>query len=57
MHFMTPGVPQYVAGYVGDGHTKPALTRKAFSVFVLDELEKGAWIKKLPLVSSVHLSS
>ena len=57
MHFMTPGVPQYVAGYVGDGHTKPALTRKAFSVFVLDELDKGAWIKKLPLVSSVHLSS
>lgn len=41
-----------VAGYVGDGHVKPKLSRAAFAAFVLQELEEGQWIRKAPLVSS-----
>ncbi|KZV85116.1 NAD(P)-binding protein [Exidia glandulosa HHB12029] len=45
---------EYIAGYVGDGKTKAWLSRPAFARFVVDELERGAWIKKLPLVCSAH---
>lgn len=43
------------AGYIGDdgagaGYT---LARLGFAVFVLQELEKGEWIKRAPLISSV----
>ena len=43
------------AGYIGDdgagaGYT---LARLGFAVFVLQELEKGEWIKQAPLVTSV----
>jgi putative NADH-flavin reductase len=43
------------AGYIGDdgagaGYT---LSRLGFAVFVLQELEKGEWIKQAPLVTSV----
>ncbi|EKM60726.1 uncharacterized protein PHACADRAFT_246816 [Phanerochaete carnosa HHB-10118-sp] len=42
----------YIAGYVGDGHVKPKLARPAFAAFALQELDKGEWIRKAPLVSS-----
>lgn len=43
------------AGYIGDdgagaGYT---LARLGFAVFVLQELEKGEWVKQAPLVTSV----
>ena len=43
------------AGYIGDngagaGYT---LARLGFAVFVLQELEKGEWIKQAPLISSI----
>jgi putative NADH-flavin reductase len=43
------------AGYIGDdgagaGYT---LARLGFAVFVLQELEKGEWVKQAPLISSV----
>ncbi|KAH7107710.1 NAD(P)-binding protein [Auriculariales sp. MPI-PUGE-AT-0066] len=46
---------EYIAGYVGDGHTKPVLTRKAFAKFCLDELEAKVWVQKLPLVTSPRI--
>jgi len=42
-----------VAGYVGDGKTSTTLTRLGFAVFVVEEIEKGEWVKKAPLISSV----
>lgn len=41
---------QVLAGYVGDGKTNTFLTRKGFAAFVLEEVEKKAWIKKAPLI-------
>ncbi|KAF8502801.1 NAD(P)-binding protein [Russula emetica] len=43
------------AGYIGDdgagaGYT---LARLGFAVFVLQELEKGEWVKQAPLITSV----
>jgi len=43
------------AGYIGDdgagaGYT---LSRLGFAVFVLQELEKGEWVKQAPLITSV----
>jgi len=43
---------EYIAGYVGDGKTKPFLSRAAFAHFVVEELSKNQWVHKLPLVSS-----
>jgi putative NADH-flavin reductase len=42
------------AGYVGDGVAGAAytLSRRGFAVFVVQELEKGEWIKKAPLITS-----
>ncbi|TDL21590.1 NAD-P-binding protein [Rickenella mellea] len=40
-----------VAGYVGDGKTKPWLTRSAFASFVVEELGRNDWIQKAPLLS------
>jgi putative NADH-flavin reductase len=41
-------------GYVGDGKAGGAYTlaRQGFAVFVLDELEKGEWIRRSPLITS-----
>ncbi|KAF8261823.1 NAD(P)-binding protein [Lactarius quietus] len=41
------------AGYIGDGIAGYTLTRQGFAVFVVKELEKGEWIKRAPLVTSV----
>jgi putative NADH-flavin reductase len=42
------------AGYVGDDGAGAAytLSRLGFAVFVVQELEKGEWIKKAPLITS-----
>jgi putative NADH-flavin reductase len=42
------------AGYVGDGGAGAAytLSRLGFAIFVVQELEKGEWIKKAPLITS-----
>jgi putative NADH-flavin reductase len=42
------------AGYVGDEGAGAAytLSRLGFAVFVVQELEKGEWIKKAPLITS-----
>jgi putative NADH-flavin reductase len=42
------------AGYVGDGEAGAGYTlaRRGFAVFVVQELEKGEWIKKAPLITS-----
>ena len=41
---------EYITGYVGDGRTGIHLSRAAFAVFVLDELERREWVRKAPLV-------
>ena len=43
------------AGYIGDGEAGAGYTlaRLGFAVFVLRELEKGEWIKRSPLITSV----
>lgn len=41
-----------VAGYIGDGHVKPRLSRAAFASFVVKELGAGDWLCKAPLISS-----
>jgi len=40
--------------YIGDGGAGAAymLSRRGFAAFVVQELEKGEWIKKLPLIIS-----
>jgi hypothetical protein len=43
---------EVVAGYVGDGKTKPWLARAAFASFAAKELEKNEWTGKAPLISS-----
>ncbi|KAI9436895.1 NAD(P)-binding protein [Lactarius indigo] len=42
------------AGYVGDGAAGAGYTlaRQGFAAFVLQELEKGEWIKRAPLITS-----
>jgi len=42
------------AGYIGDGKAGRGCTlaRLGFAVFVLQELEKGEWIKRAPLITS-----
>ncbi|KAF8591762.1 NAD(P)-binding protein [Ramaria rubella] len=42
----------FVAGYVGDGHTKPWLSRRAFAAFVAGELSRNEWVRKQPLISA-----
>ena len=42
----------FVAGYVGDGHTRTRLARAAFAAFVMQELEENQWCRKAPLISS-----
>ncbi|CCM01291.1 uncharacterized protein FIBRA_03340 [Fibroporia radiculosa] len=46
------GTREVVAGYVGDGKTKTTLSRTAFAVFIIGELEKNEWGKKAPLICS-----
>jgi hypothetical protein len=43
---------EVTAGYVGDGKARIYLSRLAFAVFVLGELEQKQWIHKAPLVYS-----
>ncbi|KAH9170317.1 NAD(P)-binding protein [Lactarius sanguifluus] len=42
------------AGYIGDGAAGAAYTlaRQGFAAFVLQELDKGEWIKRAPLITS-----
>jgi hypothetical protein len=42
------------AGYIGDDGAGATytLSRRGFAVFVVRELEKSEWIKKLPLITS-----
>lgn len=42
----------YIAGYIGDGKTNTRLSRAAFAVFVLQELEGNEWCRKSPMISS-----
>ncbi|KAH7345190.1 NAD-binding protein [Rhizoctonia solani] len=42
----------YVVGYVGDGKVGWLLRREAYAQFVMDELENGDWIKKMPVISN-----
>jgi len=46
------GCTDVIAGYVGDGNVKTTLPRKAFAAFVVEEIEKGHWVKKAPLLTS-----
>ena len=39
-----------VAGYVGDGKTGNALTKKAFAAFCVAEVEKREWVRKAPFI-------
>ena len=39
-------------GYIGDGVVGYMLSRQGFAAFVIQELEKGEWIKCAPLVTS-----
>jgi len=41
-----------IAGYVGDNRVNTSLSRAGFAAFVVGELEKNAWVKKAPLISS-----
>lgn len=43
---------EIVVGYIGDGHVKPKLSRSGFASFVLEELERGDWVHKAPMISS-----
>jgi hypothetical protein len=43
---------RFIAGYVGDKHTKAWLPRRSFGAFVTEELSKNLWIRKQPLISS-----
>lgn len=43
---------KFMAGYIGDGKTTAWLPRRAFALFVAEELSKNEWIRKQPLVSS-----
>lgn len=47
------------AGYIGDGVAGAGYTlaRQGFAAFVLQELEKGEWIKRAPLITSAPASS
>ncbi|KAF9527298.1 hypothetical protein CPB83DRAFT_856311 [Crepidotus variabilis] len=38
------------AGYVGDGKTGNALTKKAFAAFCVGEVEKREWVRKAPFI-------
>lgn len=40
------------AGYVGDGKVGWVLRRDAYAWFVMDELEKGEWVKRMPAISN-----
>ncbi|CAE6351988.1 unnamed protein product [Rhizoctonia solani] len=42
----------YVAGYVGDDKVGWFLRREAYAQFVMDALEKGDWVKKMPVISN-----
>ncbi|KAK7694211.1 hypothetical protein QCA50_001391 [Cerrena zonata] len=42
----------HIAGYIGDGKTNTKLSRAAFAVFVLQELEGNEWCRKSPMISS-----
>ncbi|KAF8708190.1 NAD(P)H-binding, partial [Rhizoctonia solani] len=42
----------YAAGYVGDGKAGWFLRREAYAQFMIDELEKRDWVKKMPLISN-----
>lgn len=39
-----------IPGYVGDGKTGNALTRKTFAAFCIGEVEKREWVKKAPYI-------
>lgn len=41
-----------VAGYVGDGKVGSILRRDAYARFVVDELEKREWVKRMPAISN-----
>jgi hypothetical protein len=42
----------YAMGYVGDGKVGWFLRREAYAQFMVDELEKRDWVKKMPLISN-----
>ncbi|CUA77475.1 hypothetical protein RSOLAG22IIIB_02490 [Rhizoctonia solani] len=42
----------YAVGYVGDGKVGWFLRREAYAQFVMDELEKRDWVKKMPVISN-----
>jgi len=42
---------EFVAGYVGDGKTRPWLHRNGFAAFVVQELSLNEWARKAPLIS------
>jgi NAD(P)H-binding len=44
---------EVVVGYLGDGKTRWALSRRGFAAFVVQEIETGEWVKKMPVVTSV----
>ncbi|KAI9508948.1 NAD(P)-binding protein [Russula earlei] len=45
---------EVLVGYIGDGGAgdRYTLARLGFAVFMLQELEKGEWIKRAPLITS-----
>lgn len=47
----SPG-PEVVAGYIGDGKVGWVLRRDAYARFVVDELEKREWVKRMPAISN-----
>lgn len=40
------------AGYIGDGKVGWVLRRDAYARFVVDELEKREWVKRMPAISN-----
>jgi hypothetical protein len=41
-----------VVGYIGDGKVGWVLRREAYAQFVMDELEKREWVKRMPWISN-----
>jgi putative NADH-flavin reductase len=41
------------AGYIGDSQLGTFLSRAGFAAFVVDEIEKRAWVHKAPMICSV----
>lgn len=41
-----------IAGYIGDGKVNTTLSRAAYAVFAIKEVEANEWCQKAPLISS-----